>query len=208
MSQSDARPSFVHRILSGLRSLASGMAVTIRYFVRPSTVVTQQYPENRAELKMFDRFRARLMMNHDENGFHKCTACRFCEMACPNGSLKVNFRPQPQLAKNELDTLVWRLDSCTFCNACVLVCPFSVLRFDPEFESSVYDRRLLVYNMSQYAGAPAGVLMKVEDPAKRAEAIEPRSPYDGPLPLRGKVLAGVAPLVEQTQSDKKPDDAD
>lgn len=200
----ERRSNFFGRIFSALRSLASGMRVTLHYFTHPKTVVTQQYPENRDELKMFDRFRAQLMMIHDENGFHKCTACKFCEQACPNGSIKVKFREKPVLAKAELDALLWRLDSCTFCNACVIVCPYSVLKFGPNFEGSVYDRRLLVYNLSKYAGAPSGVLAKVQDPAERAKAIEPRTPYYGPVPMQGQALPGVEAVAE----NKKDSDDD
>ena len=193
----------VSQIFRALASLASGMRVTFYYLVRPKTVVTQQYPENRDQLKMFDRFRANLTMIHDENGFHKCTACTFCEQACPNGSLRVLHRKQPVATKNELDALLWRMDSCTFCNACVMVCPFGVLKFEPNFEGSVYDRRLLIFNMSRYAGASASVLQKIADPEERKRAIEPRTPYYGPLPMAGEAMAGVAALGERAPEIKK-----
>ena len=32
------------------------MRITGRYFVSPGEIVTQKYPENRDELKMFDRY--------------------------------------------------------------------------------------------------------------------------------------------------------
>lgn len=192
---------FIGYVFQACRSLIDGMRVTFYYLVRPGTVVTQQYPENRDELKMFDRFRAQLTMVHDQNGYHKCTACQFCEQACPNGSIKVLFREKPAIAKVELDALLWRLDSCTFCNACVVVCPFQVLKFEPKFESSVYDRRLLVYNMSQYAGPPASALTKIEDPEVRRNAIEPRAPYYGPIPMAGKEMAGVEAVCTKKDPD-------
>ncbi len=205
MSQTSHKgTTFVGRIFSALASLITGMRVTLHYLVHPKTVVTQQYPENRNELKMFERFRAQLMMIHDEHGFHKCTSCTFCEQVCPNGSIRVVQREKPVLAKIELDVLLWRLDSCTFCNACVMVCPFGVLKFGPNFEGSVYDRRLLVYNMSKYAGAPSSQLLKIADPAERLKAIEPRTPYDGPVPMCGKKMDGVA-AVGAEQNDLKDD---
>lgn len=169
------------RIAKGILSLLSGMKVTLHYLLRPSTVITQQYPENRKTLKMFERYRAQLIMVHDEHGFHKCTACQLCQTACPNASIRVIRREKPATGKTELDTFIWRMDSCTFCNACVMVCPFSVLEMKGDFESSVYDRRLLAYNLTRYAGPTSTVLLKVEDPEERKKMIETREVYPGVL---------------------------
>lgn len=190
---SPRRPVLV-RMYSAVASLLTGMRITLRYCLDPRTVVTRQYPENRNELKMFDRFRARLIMDHDENGYHKCTGCRICEQACPNGSIKVLHRPKPATGRAELDAFLWRLDSCTFCNACVMVCPFSVLKMDGKFENSAYDRRLFVYNLSRYAGPTSTVLMKAPDPESRTLMVEPRAPDFGPLPMRGHDWAGLKGL--------------
>ncbi|MBI2604750.1 MAG: 4Fe-4S dicluster domain-containing protein [Deltaproteobacteria bacterium] len=179
------RRGFWWNILSGLRSLLKGMGVTFRYFSRPSTVVTQQYPENRATLKLFDRSRTLLGMIHDENGFHKCTACHFCEKACPNASITVAERPKPATGKPELDYFTWRMDSCTYCNACVIVCPFSVLTMSGTFENSVFDSRLLIYNLTRYAGPTSQVLMKIADPEERKRMIETRGVFSG-VPLLRK----------------------
>ena len=56
------------------------------YFV--SKKVTEQYPENRATLKVADRFRGELKLVY-ENGEHKCVACGICQMNCPNGTIQV-----------------------------------------------------------------------------------------------------------------------
>ena len=46
---------YITSFFSGLRSLLVGMRTTLRVFFRKKT--TEQYPENRDTLKMFDRFR-------------------------------------------------------------------------------------------------------------------------------------------------------
>ena len=183
--------AYFKKIVFGFISLVKGMKITFKYLVHPSLVVTQQYPENRASLKLADRVRAQLIMNHDEKGYHKCTSCHICEEACPNGSIHVVDRKTPAISKTELDYFVWRLDSCTFCNLCVLVCPFSCLKMNSQFESSVFDQRLLIYNLNKYAGPTAPALAKLPDDEARAKTIEPRKVYEGPVPLDGYFLAGI-----------------
>jgi len=169
---------FIGGVFSGLLSLVQGMAVTLKYFVRPSTVVTRQYPENRKTLKMYERFRSLLIMPHDPDGCHNCTACGICETACPNASISVVSR-KDAAGKKVLKNYVWRMDSCTFCNACVQACPFSALSMNGYFENAVYDRRLLSYSLNRYSGPPASVLKKIEDLTERVKMMEPCLPYSG-----------------------------
>jgi NADH-quinone oxidoreductase subunit I len=174
----------VVRVAKGLKSLMTGMRITGNYFVHPSTVVTQQYPDNRATLQLPSRFRAHLAFNTDTDGYNACTVCRICEDACPNRSIIITQREKPAVIKKELDAFVWRMDTCTFCNACVMSCPVDVLRFDGKFESSVYDRRLLQFTLNDYAGPTGNLLRKIEDPEARKAATEPRDLYSGPTILQ------------------------
>lgn len=185
-----AAKGIIRAVLDGIISLLKGMKVTFYYFSHPSSVVTQQYPENRKTLRMADRFRGQLAFVRDENNYHRCTACHICEAACPNGSIRVVDRKGSFTGKNEIDYYVWRFDSCTFCNMCVIVCPFAALKMLPRFESAVYDQRLLVYNLNRYAGPAAAALMKINDPEERKKMMEPRGFYEGPVPLCGAGLPG------------------
>jgi formate hydrogenlyase subunit 6/NADH:ubiquinone oxidoreductase subunit I len=176
-------------VASGLKGLFEGLGLTLDYLIHPSKVVTQQYPENRATLKFPERYRATLRMIHEEGtGHHRCTACRMCERACPNASIKLLVRKGEVSGKNELDRYIWRQDSCVFCNACVQVCPFDALEMTHDFENAVFDRRLLVYTLNRYAGPPASVLAKQEDPAVREKMMERRDRYGGPVPMNGTSL--------------------
>ena len=68
-------------------SLLIGMKTSIKVYFRKK--VTEQYPENRKELKMFDRFRGTLTMPHNAANEHHCIACGLCQNACPNDTLRV-----------------------------------------------------------------------------------------------------------------------
>ena len=78
---------YIGSLFGGLKTLLIGMKTSITVFFRKKT--TEQYPENRATLKISDRFRGTLVMPHDENNQHKCVACGLCQMACPNDTITV-----------------------------------------------------------------------------------------------------------------------
>lgn len=133
----------------GITSLVKGMAVTGKEFVTPK--VTECYPENRATLKIADRFRAELTLKYDENGRHKCIGCKICEMNCPNGTIQIATKmidlPDGK-KKRVLDTYLYDLGSCTFCMLCVTTCPQDALEFTNDFEQAVFTRDKLVKKLN------------------------------------------------------------
>jgi NADH-quinone oxidoreductase subunit I len=80
---------YLKEIIFGVWSLLKGLKVTGSYFFRPSTIVTQMYPNNRKKLVMFERFKGEVIMPHNEKNEHKCTGCGICEMNCPNGTIEI-----------------------------------------------------------------------------------------------------------------------
>lgn len=184
------RGGYSANLWQGIKSLCNGMRLTIQTFLRPSRIVTRQYPENRATLKMAERYRARLRLRYDDRGYHLCTVCRSCEKACPNASIAIEAHKGEVTGRNELSHFVWRFDSCTFCNLCVYVCPFDAIEMTGEFENAVFDRRLLVFSLNNYKGPHAALIDKIEDPAVREKVRVPISPYSGNVPLAGFWLPG------------------
>jgi NADH-quinone oxidoreductase subunit I len=184
------------------KGILRGLLTTFSYFRRPSTVVTQQYPENRETLEMFDRYRGRLELIHDEEGQHACTGCQICDRLCPNGSIIVTKdKKNEATGKPALDQFIWRQDTCTFCNICVLVCPFDALEMTGDFESSVYDRRLLVFNLNEYAGPTADQLEKLDDPELAKAQMRPMEKYQGPIPMCGAEMDGIPKLDVENSTD-------
>ncbi|MDR1813193.1 MAG: 4Fe-4S binding protein [Candidatus Fibromonas sp.] len=139
--------------VTGPVSLLKGLSVTLRYFFNPKRIVTEQYPENRATLKMHERFRGRVELIHDENGRHACTACGICEKSCPNSSINV-LTTKNMAGKRVLGQYLYRLDTCTQCGFCVENCPFGCLGMTHDFETCSTDRKTLnmVLNKSEGQG--------------------------------------------------------
>ena len=127
-------------------SLLKGMKLTGYYFTHPKEILTEQYPDNRSTLVMAERFRGEVIMPHDENNEHRCTGCQACEIACPNGSIKIITKQvinEEGKKKKAIDTWVYHLDLCTMCNLCIVACPTDAIKMGQEFEHSVFDKSKL-----------------------------------------------------------------
>jgi NADH-quinone oxidoreductase subunit I len=151
--------NYLKDIILGVWSLLKGMKVTGSYFFRPSTIVTQKYPNNRKDLVMFDRFKGEVVMPHNEKNEHKCTGCGICEINCPNGSIEVipkSIVTEDGKKKRAIDRHIYRLSMCTFCALCVKTCPSNALAFSQEFEHAVFNRALLIKILNK----PGSQLMK------------------------------------------------
>ena len=141
--------SYFGGLMHGIGSLLTGMKTTMTVFCRRK--VTEQYPENRAILEMFDRFRGTLTMPHNDRNEHHCIACGLCQIACPNDTIKVTSemietedgKKKKILAKYEYD-----LGSCMFCQLCVTACPHDAITFATDFEHAVFDRTKLVKTLN------------------------------------------------------------
>ena len=146
--------SYFSDIYNGIKTLLTGMSITGGYFIRARKgALTQQYPDNRDTLKMFDRFRGEVVMPHDENNEHRCTGCQKCEIACPNGSIEIVWDRQvvPETGKKKkmIDKHIYHLSMCTMCSLCIQACPTDAIVWAQNFENSAYNRSSLtkVLNM-------------------------------------------------------------
>ncbi|MFA6925155.1 MAG: 4Fe-4S binding protein [Bacteroidales bacterium] len=138
--------NYITGIFKGVWSLVLGMMVTGKYFFSPWKIVTQQYPENRKKLVMFDRFKGELIMPHNANNEHKCTGCGICEINCPNGTIEIISKQillDDGKKKRAIDKHIYRMGMCSFCALCVKTCPFNALTFSQEFEHAVFNRAKL-----------------------------------------------------------------
>lgn len=149
---------------SGVLSLLKGMQVTGKEFVTPK--ITEEYPDNRDNLPVADRFRAVLTLKYDDQGSHKCIACGTCERVCPNGTISLDIKQVETWdgkKKKKLDKYMYDLGSCTFCQLCVTNCPTDALEFSNDFEQAVFTRDKLVKKLNY--------LPEKEDPKPTPEQI-------------------------------------
>ena len=145
----EEKNSYFGGFFKGAKSLCVGLKTTMKEFFTKK--ITEQYPENRRELQMFDRFRGTLTMPHNEQNQHHCVACGLCQMACPNDTIRVisetvttdDGKKKKQLVKYE-----YNLGSCLFCQLCVNACPHHAITFDQQFEHAVFDRSKLILTLN------------------------------------------------------------
>lgn len=142
----NAVATYLSDIVKGLKSLLTGMKVTGYYVFHPrKEIITQQYPENRDTLQMFERFRGEVILLHNEKNEHRCTGCSACEIACPNGTIEIiSDRVEVDGKKKKvIDKFVYHLQMCTMCNLCILACPTDAIKMGHNFEHAVFDRSKL-----------------------------------------------------------------
>jgi NADH-quinone oxidoreductase subunit I len=143
---------YISDVFGAVGSLLKGMRLTGYYFTHHKEIITQQYPDNKAEMKLPERFRGEVVMKHDENNEHACTGCTACELACPNGTIKIitKFDVSPEGKKKKaLDTFIYHLELCTMCNLCIEACPTDAIKMAQNFEHSVYDRSQLTKKLNK-----------------------------------------------------------
>ena len=146
----DNNNSYFNTLKTALVSLGTGLKTTMKEFFTPK--VTEQYPENRRELVMFERFRGTLVMPHNEANEHRCVACGLCQMACPNGTLSVQsetIETEDGKKKKQLVKYEYNLGSCIFCQLCVNACPHNAITFGQDFENAVFDRSKLIVQLNR-----------------------------------------------------------
>ena len=144
--------SYFGEMLSGVKSLAVGLKVTLQEYFTPKS--TEQYPENRkTTLHVAKRHRGRLVFKRDAEGNSLCTACTLCEKTCPNGSIKIVSEMVTDEAtgkkKKQLVDYQYNLGDCMFCQLCTNACNFGAIEFTNDFENSVFDRDALVLHLDK-----------------------------------------------------------
>lgn len=142
---------YIKGYYQGVKSLLIGMRTSMKVFCQKK--VTEQYPENRhTTLHIAERHRAMLVMPHDEEGNNRCIACGLCQMACPNGTIRLATEMRETEDGKKKKFLVkyeYNLGSCMFCQLCVNACPHDAICFTNDFENAVFQKEKLVLTLNK-----------------------------------------------------------
>lgn len=144
--QVDRRPmNWAEKIY--LWNIFKGMMITISHlFKRKATI---KYPE---EKRSFSKvFRGLQILNRDEEGREKCTACGLCAVACPAEAITMEaaerqpgeenlYKEEKYAAKYEINML-----RCIFCGYCEEACPKDAIYLSETFAPSNYGRSGFIY---------------------------------------------------------------
>ena len=139
-----------------LPGLAKGLGITLGHIFKKTA--TTRYPEEKRPFSPV--FRGLHILNRDEVGAERCTACGLCALACPAEAITMEaaerkpgeehlYREEKYAAKYEINML-----RCIFCGLCEEACPKEAIYLDGPHVTSDYLRKDFIYGKDKLVEAP------------------------------------------------------
>ena len=139
-----------------LWNIMKGMIITFKHIFKKKATV--KYPEQKRPFSPV--FRGLQILNRDEEGRERCTACGLCAVACPAEAITMEgaerlpgeehlYREEKYAARYEINML-----RCIFCGLCEEACPKEAIYLDGPIVPSDYLRKDFIYGKDKLVEAP------------------------------------------------------
>jgi NADH-quinone oxidoreductase subunit I len=142
----DRRPmNFWERMY--LPAIFKGMSITLGHLFRKKKTIA--FPEEKRDFSPV--FRGLHILNRDEEGRERCTACGLCAVSCPAEAITMEaaerkpgeehlYREEKYAARYEINML-----RCIFCGFCEEACPKDAIYLTETFAPANYARKGFIY---------------------------------------------------------------